>query len=189
MPRLTELAHAAVRTVLQPGEVAIDATAGNGHDTRFLAELVGPNGLVFALDIQPVALANTAALVRYLDNVTLLQRDHAEMCDAIAREHHGKVAAVMFNLGYLPGGEKAIVTQIDSTVRAITAAIELLRVGGVLSVLAYTGHTGGAEEASAIARLLGELSPANFEVQEYRGERDSVSPPHLFVVHKRLSAE
>ena len=187
MLRLTELAHAALRAVLQPGETAIDATAGNGHDTRFLAELVGPTGRVFAFDIQPVALANTANLIRGLDHVTLLHRDHAELRDAIPREHHGKVTAVMFNLGYLPGGEKTIVTRSDPTLRAINAALELLRVGGVLSVLAYTGHPGGAEEAYAVAKLLGELSPANFEVREERGEHDSVSAPHLFVVHKRLS--
>ena len=63
MPPLTEQAHAIIRQVVRPGDVAIDATAGNGHDTRFLAELVGQTGHVFAIDLQQEALQRTAALV------------------------------------------------------------------------------------------------------------------------------
>src|SRR5262245_8571181 len=103
-PRATELAQADVRGAVRPGESAV---AGNGHDTRFLAELVGPAGRVFAFEVQPAAVARTEALLAEagLTNVTLLLRDHADLA-AVAP---GTVGAVMFNLGYLPGGDKAVV--------------------------------------------------------------------------------
>src|SRR5262249_21317060 len=149
--------------------IAIDATAGNGHDTRFLLECVGASGRVFAFDLQAEALAHTARAAGDVSNLTLFTRDHAEMRDAIPPEYHGHVGAVMFNLGYLPGGDHSITTQPTSTLKAISAALELLRPGGVLTVLAYTGHLGGAEEADAVAKLLGELSGV-FAVREEHAE-------------------
>jgi predicted methyltransferase len=178
MSRLTAVAHAAVRAVLRGGETAIDATAGNGHDTRFLADLVGPSGHVFAFDVQAEALARTASSIGERTHVTLLARSHAEMRDAIPAEHRGRIGAVMFNLGYLPGGDHSITTRTDSTLPAIRAALELLRPGGVLTVLAYPGHPGGAEEADAVAQEL-----AAFDVREQRSEKDGPTAPRLFVVH------
>jgi hypothetical protein len=171
MPQLTELAHAAVKSILLLGEIAIDATAGNGHDTRFLLECVGTRGRVFTFDLQPEALTRTANLLACAKNLTLFARDHAEMRDAIPHELHGRVGAVMFNLGYLPDSDHSFTTQPASTLQAISAALELLRSGGVLTVLAYPGHPGGAEETEAVAKLLSEL-PEAFEVREV-GSRDA----------------
>lgn len=42
------------------GDTVIDATAGNGHDTVFLAQLVGRQGRVWAFDVQSSALAFNA---------------------------------------------------------------------------------------------------------------------------------
>ncbi|MCI0702271.1 MAG: class I SAM-dependent methyltransferase [Planctomycetia bacterium] len=186
MTRLTELAHAAVRTVLAAGEASIDATAGNGHDTRFLSVLVGPMGSVFAFDIQPEALARTAQKLHEASNVTLCQRDHAEMRNEIPPEFHGRIGAVMFNLGYLPGGDKSFTTQADSTLKAIASALELLRSGGILTVVAYIGHPGGSDEAEAVTNLLAKL-PAGFSLREERNEESISAAPRLFVVHKRLA--
>jgi len=181
MPRLTELAHEAVKSVLARGEIAIDATAGNGHDTRFLLECVGESGRVFAFDLQAEALARTASASENANNLTLLARDHAQMRDAIPQEFCGRVGVVMFNLGYLPGSDHSFTTQPASTLKAVADALELLRPGGVLTVLAYTGHPGGTEEAEAVAKLFGEL-PEPFEVREERAEVGQTSAPRLFVV-------
>src|SRR5262245_52101665 len=146
--------------------------------TRFLSELVGSSGRVFAFDVQPEALACTAASLRDAPNVTLLQCDHAEMRAAIPPVDCGYVG-VMFNLGYLPGDDHSVTTQTASTLAAIRAALELLRPGGVLTVLAYTGHAGGAEEADAVAQLL-----RAFSTHEELAEHGGTGAPRLFVVHK-----
>ena len=58
------VAHAFLRTHVRPGAFALDATAGNGHDTLFLCRLVGAAGRVLAFDVQPQAVENTNARLR-----------------------------------------------------------------------------------------------------------------------------
>jgi len=151
---LTQLAHELLAERLQPGDIAIDATAGNGHDTLFLAERVGPTGAVHAYDVQTEALQATR---RRVDEagcggwVQLHPDNHARLMQPLPADCRGRVAAVIFNLGYLPGSDRRTTTQNDSTLAALEQALALLRPGGVLSILAYRGHPGGREEARAVA--------------------------------------
>ena len=183
-PRLTELAHQAIAGVVKPGEVAIDATAGNGHDTCFLAKLVGKVGDVFALDCQAEAIQRTRRRLEEngLANVTLRQCDHAGIAKVIPAELAGEVAAVMFNLGYLPGGDKSIITRTESSVTAIRNGLPLLRSGGVLTVMAYPGHEGGNEETSTVEEFVMSLG-SDFEITiETVPDRDSA--PRLLIVRR-----
>lgn len=169
MKPITQQAHDLLSTHVR-GSLAIDATAGNGHDTLFLANLVGPTGTVWAFDIQPEALRKTAArLIEHQVPVELrlkpaspaqasehhcrviaIEADHAEMTQHLPHEIRGRVAAIMFNLGYLPGSDKDCITTTSSTRAALDTAIELLAPGGVLTVVVYPGHPGGQEEAEAV---------------------------------------
>lgn len=137
------------------GGIAIDATAGRGLDTLFLAELAGESGHVYGFDIQKKALH--AALARLakagLDHrTTLLHAGHETMGTALPESVRGRVDAIMFNLGYLPGTDESIVTRGETTCTAIDAGLGLLRPGGMLSLVIYTGHPGGLEEAEAVER-------------------------------------
>jgi len=183
MPRLTETAHAAVRAVLGPGETAVDATAGNGHDTAFLAGLVGPGGRVFAFDVQSEALDRTAARLRAagLTNVVLLRRDHADLAAALPADCEGRVGAVMFNLGYLPGGDKSLKTRAESSRAAVAAALGLVRPGGVVTVVAYPSHPGGADEAAAVRRFV-EAVPPGYAAREIPSGNGA--GPTLFVFER-----
>lgn len=150
---LTAAAHERVAAQLRAGDRTIDATAGNGHDTCFLAATVGPDGAVLAFDVQPEALRSTSARLTaagLLQRVQLVHAGHEQLRDRTPGSWHGKVGAVMFNLGYLPGGDKQFVTQAASTVPALEQAIGLLRPGGIVSLMVYRGHPGGADEARAI---------------------------------------
>ena len=134
---LVNIAHNFIREVLRPGDIAIDATIGNGHDTVFLVEQVSPSGRVFGFDIQKAAIDSTWVKVesccrtgeRARSNeplrpkcLTLIQASHADMAELIPTHYHGNISATMFNLGYLPGGDKSIITQIESTVMALNIA-------------------------------------------------------------------
>ncbi len=121
MKRLVDQAQDFVRAVVKPGETVIDATAGGGRDTLFLAQLVGQAGVVHAFDVQAAAIAETALRLQAagVTNVTLHPRNHAEMLDVLPAELVGQVAAVMFNLGYHPGGDQQVVTRADSTLAAL----------------------------------------------------------------------
>jgi len=187
MQNLTEQAHEICRTVLKPGDIAIDATAGNGHDTLFLAQQVGSTGSVFAFDLQAAAIAKTAHRLEQAEvqNVRLFEVDHSRLLHSIPEEHHGQVAAVMFNLGYLPGGDKTVITDSVSTITAVEQSLELLRPGGLLTVLAYTGHPGGKAEADAVGRLMDNLCNDQYAVNLITADEERISPPQLFVVKKK----
>lgn len=187
-PRLTEQAHAIVASVVKSGDTVIDATAGNGFDTCFLAEQVGTEGRVFAFDIQQQAIQRTADRLHKagLSNVTLLQRDHSEMTEAIPKEHHRRVAAVMFNLGYLPGGDRSVITDSTSTTAAIRAALDLLRPGGIVTIIAYPGHSGGNDESATVRRLIETLAAGTYDVSIQYAASNSESAPRLWVVTRRL---
>ncbi|RYD26611.1 MAG: methyltransferase domain-containing protein, partial [Verrucomicrobiaceae bacterium] len=62
-PRPTDLAQQIIRRIVSAGDTAIDATAGNGHDTLFLAELVGEEGRVLAFDVQEAAIGSSRARI------------------------------------------------------------------------------------------------------------------------------
>ncbi len=154
-----------VRSVVKEGDTVIDATAGNGHDTLFLAQLVGPSGHVHAFDIQHQAIEATALRLegaRMLDRCALHQESHARMAEKVS----GPVKAIMFNLGYLPGGDKAIITDTSETLVAIETALNMLSVGGVVSVVCYPGHDGGNRETQAVYNYLAKLSAHMWRVAE-----------------------
>lgn len=148
--RATVVAQRRVAEVLGEGDLAVDATAGNGHDTLFLAGRVGVSGRVLAFDIQRAAIDSARRRIEaagLAGRVGWFCESHALMAERAAA---GSVAAVMFNLGYLPGGDHAVITRGEETLRALDAALGVLRPGGVLTVVGYPGHPGGDEEARAV---------------------------------------
>ena len=154
-PRLTEIAHRKVAVVADAGDILVDATAGNGFDTLFLANMAGPHGRVYAFDIQSIALARTQRRLESAglsERVILIHQGHEALCEALPAVCRGRVAAVMFNLGYLPRGDKALVTRTGTTLAALEQAVVCLRPEGALAVIAYPGHPGGAGETDAVAR-------------------------------------
>lgn len=152
-PRLTALAHARLAAHLRAGDRAVDATAGNGHDTVFLAEQVGAGGRVWAFDIQRQALEATQRRLRdrgLEGRVSLVSAGHETLAEHLPRHARGGLAAVMFNLGYLPGGDHRLVTRPETTQAALSAAWRLLAPGGLISLMVYRGHAGGREEYLAL---------------------------------------
>lgn len=169
---------------LQPGDVVVDATMGNGHDTLFLTQCVSPGGHVYAFDVQAPALVETAKRVP-ADMTTLIHSGHETMREHLPAEVHGKISAVMFNLGYLPGTDKTLITRTETTMIAVQAALDLLRPGGLLTIAVYPGHEGGAEEGRSIATWAAALESRRYEVQHLRPINRAASPPELWVVWKR----
>jgi len=156
---LTALAHELLADKLQPGDKAIDATAGNGHDAVFIARAIVPAGSLYVFDVQPQALRNTSERLQkagLLEYTTICQSGHEHMLEIVPSDWRGCVAVVTFNLGYLPGSDKQTATKASSTLPALHQAIQLLRPGGALSVLAYRGHPGGEEEAGKVAAWIAE---------------------------------
>ncbi len=185
---MTTLAQARVRSALRPGDWAIDATIGNGNDVFFLAHTVGPTGKVYGFDIQDLAHARTNIILGeagLLARVKLIHTGHEQMLDELPRDWPGKVAAVMFNLGYLPRGDKGVITQPETTLRALDASAICLKRGGVLSVVMYQGHLGGKNETLAVKEWAKQLPPHDYAVELIQSGQFTEDAPELLVVSKQ----
>lgn len=182
---LVNAAHDLIREVLHPGDIAIDATTGNGHDTLFLAGQVGPSGHVYGFDIQQAAIDSTRNKFHMPNGLTLIQASHADMSERIPMQLHGKINAIMFNLGYLPGGDKSIITLTDSTLTALTIATRILADNGIITLLAYPGHQGGDMETGQVNKWCEQLDTRQFEVSTVYSTEHKNTAPRLFVIRKR----
>ena len=174
------------RPWIPESSVAIDATAGNGFDTLFLAECVGPRGIVYAMDIQADAIHRTQQRVDqagFTPRVVCVQTDHARLVDHLPQACVGKVSCAMFNLGYLPHSDKTIVTQAGSTTRALVAIEPMLAIDSVLSILAYVGHPSGKEESQAVEQWI-ESRQSNYRIERLVDPSNPTSPI-LWLLRKR----
>jgi hypothetical protein len=186
MPRiaLPKYTHALLADHLHASDVAIDATVGNGHDSAFLLAQVGTTGHVYGFDIQIAAIAATRQRLGQAANVTLIHASHAQLADHIPAHHAQRITTCMFNLGYLPGGDKRIITQTASTLAALTAASHLLANNGLLTILAYPGHPNGDQETRHVAEWCRHLPPEQFTCRVVDSDVDNPAAPRLWVVSK-----
>jgi SAM-dependent methyltransferase len=183
MIRLTERAHDFIRPVLGRGtETAIlDATAGNGHDTCFLAREAARGARLIAVDVQEIAVENTRNRLRR-EGLTaeVRQIEHRDLLTRLDQWFPGGLDAAMLNLGYLPGGDKTLTTRAETTVPLLSKVWELLRGGGRLSILAYRGHPCGARETEAVKAWSSTLET----MARVRYEESPLPGPMLICIEK-----
>lgn len=185
-PRATGIARGFIGEVLNNGDIAVDATAGNGNDTLFLANAVGDKGKVYAFDIQKEALDKTAKRLQeqnLKDRVVLLQKSHEHIEDIIDKP----LKAAMFNLGYLPGGNNEIVTLTETTLSAVKQGLSLLTHGGRLSIVVYRGHPGAMEESTAVDSLMSSIEPDLYWVARITFPNINPKAPYILLIQKKTT--
>lgn len=170
-------AHDWISRVVLPGDTVVDATAGNGHDTVFLARLTGHSGHVHAFDVQEEAIRSTRERLEAAGLFTPAIHLHLASHDRLAELVSGPVKAIVFNLGYLPGGDKKTVTCTDSTLAALEQAAALTSPNGLLSVMCYPGHEGGDTEAEAVEAFLSRLPHHSWRTGKYQLLNTSTPAP------------
>lgn len=181
--KITELAHQAVSQVIRSGDSVIDATAGNGLDTIFLALKTGSRGRVYAFDIQEEALFRTAEILKeknLIQRVSLIEAGH----EKIAKHVNETVSVVMYNLGYLPGGSSGITTRLNTTLQSFQQALALLQPGGIITLVLYPGHKEGRIEKDGLMPFFSRLSTSEYTVLHYNYLNKSSDPPELVIVQK-----
>ena len=183
--KATSIVHHWLSAHVNHGDYVVDATCGNGYDTVLLAELVGESGRVVAVDIQEAALARTRdRLVEagLLARVSLKRMSHEHILDVLDPE---EIQCAVFNLGYLPGADKRLVTAPNATVAAHENLLSRLGPGGVIISTVYTGHAGGKEEAEALYVWATGLDGKQFAVARHEWVNLDGEPPHILIIHRR----
>lgn len=183
--KTTELAMAVTLTYIKPGDTVVDATCGTGQDTIVLADAVGKEGRVLAFDIQKKALILTEARLHAHGhaNVDLLMKSFESMGDHLAE---GSASAVVFNLGYLPGGDHEITTEADTTIRGMEEALRVIKVGGVVTVVLYDGHEAGVSEKRRVLDWAAALDPKLYHAAYVSLVNQPNHPPEILWVTKKM---
>ena len=176
MVDLLELQKHFILSHLHEGDIAVDFTMGNGHDTAFLSHTVGRTGSVTAFDIQPLALVNTEITLRKEgcpDNWRLIRASHH-----LAPEYvKTPIKAGMFNLGYMPGsGNKSLTTMRSTTLPAVENAVGMLGKDAILLVAVYPGHEEGAAEGEELVKYFSTLSRYKMTVARFNLLNSPTSP-------------
>jgi predicted methyltransferase len=188
LDRILPFARILLEKAVQPGDISIDGTMGNGFDTVFLAGLTGENGHVYSFDIQKEALQTTAAKLKAENlqaHCTLIHDGHEQLSKYIRQEHSGKITGAIFNLGYLPGGDKSIITHADTTISAIEQLFEMLAPEGIIILVIYHGHPGGSEERDALMDYVRDFPQQKAHILKYGFINQANNPPFIVAIEKR----
>lgn len=184
LERILPFSKTLITSHIQEDSIAIDATCGNGNDTLFLAEHV-PHGHVYGFDIQKSAIQNTAEKVKNYNNVTLIQDGHENIVEHLDVTKSGMVDAAIFNLGYLPKGDKSIVTRPETTIKAIESIFNVLSVEGIIVLVIYHGHEEGQVERDAVLDYLEQFDQNKAHILKYQFINQVNHAPFICAIEKR----
>ncbi|MGA4513395.1 tRNA (mnm(5)s(2)U34)-methyltransferase [Staphylococcus caledonicus] len=184
LERILPFSKTLITSHIQKDSIVIDATCGNGNDTLFLAEHV-PHGHVYGFDIQESAIQNTAEKIKNYSNVTLIQDGHENIVEHLDVTKSGMVDAAIFNLGYLPKGDKSIVTRPETTIKAIDSIFNVLNVEGIIVLVIYHGHEEGQVERDAILDYLEQFDQNKAHILKYQFINQVNHAPFICAIEKR----
>ena len=169
---------------INKGDTVVDATCGTGQDTITLARAVGEDGLVYAFDIQKKAMILTEARLHAhgISNVHFIMKSFVSMSDHIKEN---SASAVVFNLGYLPGGDHSITTTADLTLEGLEAALRTVRPGGIITVVLYDGHQQGTEEKKKVLEWAENLDAGKYHAAFVNMLNQKNDPPEILWITKK----
>lgn len=177
------IAHHFLKERVRPGQTVIDATAGNGGDALYLCQLMQGEGKLLAFDIQQEAVERTKERLNengYGNIAEVICRGHEHMTEYAAAE---SVDGIVFNFGWLPGGDHDIFTKKESSIAAIKAGLELLKPGGFMSLCVYYGRNNGYTERDAILELMEQVDSRKFTVLQIGFPNRRNDPPFpIFII-------
>ncbi|ERI91019.1 putative rRNA methylase [Clostridiales bacterium oral taxon 876 str. F0540] len=171
---ISKLSHSIIENYSGGFCCAVDATLGNGFDTDFLSEKFSK---VYSFDIQKDAIENYEKNKK--ENVVLINDSH-EFFGAYINE---KIDCIMYNLGFLPGGNKEVTTTADTTMKSLQEGLAILNPGGIISIAVYVGHAEGLREKNLLLEYVGNIPKKEFGVMvHYFANRNNA--PLLIIIEK-----
>lgn len=174
MINITKLSHELLAEVKE-SNIAIDMTCGNGLDTLFLAKQASS---VLAFDIQDLAILNTNKLLKdnQINNVKIIKDSH----DLFDKYINQKVDQVIYNLGYLPNGDKEIKTKAKTVVASLEKVIDYLNVSGIIVIVIYLHEL---EESKSIESYVSKLG-TKYDVMKYE-VLNKTNSPYIIKIQKK----
>ncbi|HEY8363952.1 MAG TPA: class I SAM-dependent methyltransferase [Haloplasmataceae bacterium] len=186
LEKVLNFSHTLIKSCTKEGDIVIDATIGNGNDILFLSQIVKDKGKVFGFDIQDDAINNTKDLLKKYNctNVTLFKQGHENLLSIIPKEYQGNISCGIFNLGYLPKGNKNITTKKDTTIKALESLLSILKINGIVVLVIYSGHMEGKIEKDGLLEYVKSLNQKDYQVLLYQFINQINDAPFLIAIEK-----
>lgn len=172
---VSNIAHNAIKNHCVNFNVALDATLGNGYDTDFLSTLFDT---VYAFDIQEQCILNYKN--KRNSKVNLIQDSHENLDKYISKG----LDCAMYNLGFLPGGNKELTTTYDTTLKSIEKSLSLLNPQGIVTIAIYPGHQAGKLEKEYLLDYCSNLPKQKYAVLYSQFINRHNNPPELLIIEK-----
>lgn len=195
--KTTSLVTDIVSAYVNKGDFVIDCTMGNGNDTLSLVRMTGAadescsEALVYAFDVQDAAIEKTTDLLAengicdlLKNGIHLVKDSHVNLKQYV--EKAGRLpSAIVFNLGFMPGHDKTVLTTADTTMKAVQNALECICEDGIVSVVTYCGHPEGREEHEILLEYLSSLPAKKYHVAFFNMINQKKTAPSVFFVTKK----
>ena len=178
MEKVLDFVRNIISKRIKESDVCVDATCGRGNDTLFLAKLAKK---VYAFDIQKEAINSSKELLKEYDNVVFINDSHENVNDYVTEE----INVAMFNLGYLPKGDKNITTKSNTTISSIDKVIKKLEVKGIVSIVCYPGHPEGYRESMELLEYLRNINQKEYDIIRYDFINQINNPPYTIVIERK----
>ncbi|MGX7112867.1 tRNA (mnm(5)s(2)U34)-methyltransferase [Gemella cuniculi] len=182
MDKILNFSKKLLKEKIDKNSIVVDATAGNGNDTLFLAKTSAKK--VYSFDIQNQAIQNTKQL--------LIENNLNHKCEIILDSHLNfdkyiseTIQAVIFNLGYLPNANHDITTMADTTLATVKKFLKQLNIGGRIVIVIYWGHKNGKVEKETLLKELSSLDQKEVEVLTYQFINQKNNAPFIIALEKR----
>lgn len=173
-----------IEKYIKEDSICVDGTLGNGYDSLKLLQRIN-TGFLYAFDIQDIAINNSKALFKKYkineNNYEIIQDSH-ENIDKYIKSY---LDFAILNLGYLPGGNKDIVTKSSSTLEFIYYVLDNLVHGGVLVIVLYPGFEAGRIEKEEIIEQLKTLNQQKYNVLYSTFINQKKNPPEVLFIERR----
>lgn len=174
-----KLSHYLIENRVENNIRACDMTAGNGNDSKFILDKKTPK-ILYAFDIQKLSQERCEKLIGQMDNFKFILDDHKN----IEKYIEEKIDLFIYNLGFLPKGDKSITTNYKSVIQSLKSCLDLLNENGLILITFYTGHEEGKNEEKYVGEFLKNLDQKTFQVIKYNFYNQINNPPFLVSIRK-----
>lgn len=174
-----KLSHYLIENRVENNIRACDMTAGNGKDSKFILDNKNPK-ILYAFDIQKLSQERCKKLIGQRDNFKFILDDHKN----IEKYIEEKIDLFIYNLGFLPKGDKSITTNYKSVIESLKSCLNLLNENGLILITFYPGHEEGKNEEKYVGEFLKNLDQKTFQVIKYNFYNQINNPPFLISIRK-----
>lgn len=163
--------------------IIADMTLGNGYDTYNILNNLKGIGYLYSFDIQKLAIDKSEEILKEVtyDNYKLIEDSHVNF-DKYIDEN---IDLAIFNLGYLPGGDKNITTNAEEVLKCIEKLLDKLNKNGIVLLTLYPGHKNGADEKEYLENYFKKLNQKSFNVLKYDFINQKNNPPYVIMIEKK----